>query len=65
VRERHDLGAVEAAQLGAEPLLLEVERRDPHHALGGDEPALAAEVLAGGFVRSNIGSSLCGCRPYD
>ena len=32
--ERDDLGAVEPAQLGAETLLLEVERRDPHHALG-------------------------------
>ena len=32
--ERHDFGAVEAAQLGAEPLLFKVERRDPHHALG-------------------------------
>ncbi len=33
-QEGHDFGAVEAAQLGAEALLFEVERRDPHHALG-------------------------------
>ena len=32
--ERHDFRAVESAQLGPEPLLFEVERRDPHYALG-------------------------------
>ena len=34
-QERDDFGAVEAAELRPEALLLEVERRDPHDALGG------------------------------